>query len=348
MRTYASEDTVFPELSNEQPSKNIRLIIIAPVYNDWASFRRLLQDLDDSLDDQCSGVTVIAVNDGSTLPAPKELGRSFRNIETVRILDLAVNLGHQRAIAVGLAFVNHLEADCVVIMDSDGEDKPSDVVALLNHFRAAPEYIHVVQRGRRSEPALFRTCYLGYRLFFRIATGLHLAHGNFCLLPMQSITAILHNSNTWNNLAASIVRSKLPYRTHRMDRGTRYEGKSKMNFTALVLHGLSAISVYLDVLSARLLIASSIALVGLFILVFTVIGIRLFTNLAIPGWATVTVGMLSIVMLQVIILAFNILLNLLHNRNQNLAVPAAVDRLYVLSDQTVYHANQRSTHSQKC
>lgn len=348
MRPHAGEAMLYPKPSSEPQSKTVRLIILTPVYNDWASFERLLLDLDENLSGQGASLTVVAVNDGSTLAAPEELEVSLKTIESVRILDLAVNLGHQRAIAVGLAYVNRLDADCTVVMDSDGEDKPSDVAALLRHFREDPEHVHVVQRGRRSEPVLFRISYFCYRFLFRLATGLRLTHGNFCLLPTQSVIAILHSSSTWNNLAASIVRAKLPYRTHTMDRGVRYEGNSKMSFTSLLLHGLGAISVYLDILSARLLIASTITLVGLLMLVLAVVGIRFFTDLAIPGWATFTVGILGIVMLQVIILAFNILLNLLHNRNQNLTVPAAVDRLYVVSDRTVYHSDQRLIHCQKC
>jgi hypothetical protein len=343
MRAYIAEDSIDPVNLGEPRSKIVRpiskrarVIIVTPVYNDWASFGRLLLDLDEKLDGHCASVAVVAVNDGSTLAPPEELSQSFKTINTVRILDLAVNLGHQRAIAVGLAYVSRLEADCTIVMDSDGEDRPSDVVKLLEYFREDPERIHVVERGRRSESPLFKIGYLFYRVAFRYATGLNLTHGNFCLLPVQSVVAILHSSNTWNNLAASIVRSRLPYRTHRMDRGVRYEGNSKMNFTSLILHGLSAISVYLDVLSARLLIASALALVMLVALIIAVVAIRIFTDLAIPGWATVTVGLLGIVILQISILAFNILLTLLYNRNQALAVPASVDQLYITSSKIVY------------
>jgi polyisoprenyl-phosphate glycosyltransferase len=335
MPAYIAEESIV----GVRVSRTIRAIIITPVYDDWASFGRLLLELDEKLGEQHLDLTVLAVNDGSTLPPPEQFAQSFKTIQTIRILDLAVNLGHQRAIAVGLAFVNRLDADCTIVMDSDGEDKPSDVVRLLEFFSQDPECIHVVERGRRSESAFFKLGYFFYRLAFRYATGLNLTHGNFCLLPAQSVVAILHNSNTWNNLAASIVRSRLPYRTHRMDRGERYEGKSKMNFTSLILHGLSAISVYLDILSARLLIASALALVMLMTLVFAVVGIRISTDLAIPGWATFAIGLLGIIILQITILAFNILLTLLYNRNQALAVPASVDRLYVTSNRTIYSSN---------
>jgi hypothetical protein len=158
---------------------------------------------------------------------------------------------------------------------SDGEDRPSDVAELLAHFCENPDRIHVAERGKRSESAVFRTFYLFYKIAFYLGTGMKLAHGNFCLLPKPSLVGILHRPDAWNNFAASIVRSKMPYCAHKMTRGRRYEGKSKMGFTSLLLHGLSAISVHLDVITARTLIASAFSFAILIAMLFVVIGIRI-------------------------------------------------------------------------
>ncbi len=313
-----------------------RVLIVTPVYNDWASFQKLLDDIDQSLAGHCASLSVITVNDGSAQPPPERLDRAFNTIDRVELLDLAINLGNQRAIAVGLAYASRLDADCIVVMDSDGDDKPSDIARLLGYFAQEPGAIHVVERGKRSDSLLFRIYYRLYKTAFYLSTGAKLAHGNFSLLPMRSAIGILHSANTWNNLAASIVRSKLPYRAHTMDRGRRYEGQSSVNFTFLLLHGLSSISVYLEVVTARLLVASALALAALIAMLFVVIGIRVFSDLAIPGWATVAAGILLIIITQVIMLAFNVLLNLLYNRSQSLTVPAMIDKLYVVAVRVLY------------
>jgi hypothetical protein len=76
-----------------------------------------------------------------------------------------------------------------------------------------------------------------------------------------------------------------------------------MNFVALVSHGLSAVSVFGDIVGVRLLIGSLGAslLAGLGIILVAVV--RLFTNRAIPGWATYTSGALGIIMIQLITIA---------------------------------------------
>lgn len=315
------------------------IIVVTPVLNDWAPFQRLLEDLDKSLAGHCSHLRIIAVNDGSALAPPNRLERAYCTIGIVEILDLAVNLGHQRAIAVGLAHASRYNADCVVVMDADGEDKPEDVVNLVRLYVADPHSIHVVERGRRSESFGFRLFYFFYKLAFSLGTGVRIAHGNFCLIPRRSLHGLLHSADTWNNLAASIVRSRLPYRACKLDRGLRYEGRSHMSFPALLLHGMSALSVYLDIVTVRLLIGSGILLAFLTVSMFAVIGVRIFSDLAIPGWTTSAAGIIAIIILQVVLLTASVLFTLLHNRGQVLTVPANMAESYVMEARTVYGPN---------
>jgi hypothetical protein len=107
----------------------------------------------------------------------------------------------------------------------------------------------------------------------------------------------------WNHYAAAVFRSKLPFLMVSIPRGTRISGESKMNFVALVSHGLSAISVFGDIVGVRLLIGSLTAsfLAGLGI--GLVVIIRFFTDLAIPGWATYATGTLAIMMIQFVTIA---------------------------------------------
>jgi hypothetical protein len=67
-----------------------------------------------------------------------------------------------------------------------------------------------------------------------------------------------------------------------------------MNFVSLVSHGLSSISIYGDVVGTRLLIATSGLIVLCASLIAVVLAIRIGITLAIPGWTTTAVGVLSI------------------------------------------------------
>ena len=101
----------------------------------------------------------------------------------------------------------------------------------------------------------------------------------------------------WNNLPAAVMRSRMPYATVPTRRGRRYFGQPRMNMTALVVHGLSAMSVYSDVIFVRVLIAAALVACASIVAIVGVTLVRLLTDLAVPGWATTAVGDLLIILL---------------------------------------------------
>jgi glycosyltransferase involved in cell wall biosynthesis len=307
------------------------LAIVTPVHNDWPSFRTLLGDIDASLAKLCKSITIIAVNDGSSLERPPQLLQSGSPHLTVKVVNLAVNLGHQRAIAVGLTEALKLEVDSVVVIDADGEDRPSDIARMIAFHGEHPDTIIVAKRDKRSEGLFFLLFYSLYKLLFALCTGSQISHGNFCLIPAGHINGLLHSSFTWNNLAASILRSRIPFERMLADRGQRYEGQSKMTFISLMLHGLSAVAVYFDVFAARLLTACLAVLGFIALLSVGILSIRLFTDLAIPGWTSVVLGIFGIVMLQLLVLCASTLFSYLNNRGQLPVIPAQLGPSYIQS-----------------
>src|SRR5581483_5557700 len=141
-----------------------------------------------------------------------------------------------------------------------------------------------------------RLGYFAYRLLFHLLTGRSISFGNFSLLPMAAVGRLVHTPALWHNLAAAIMRSRIAYGTVPTERGERYAGRSRMNFVSLIVHGMSAMSVYTDMIFVRVLIAAGVVL-GLSLLgIVGVTLIRLMTDLAIPGWASTVAGDLLIIM----------------------------------------------------
>lgn len=222
------------------------------------------------------------------------------HIDSVCLLRLRRNLGHQRAIAIGLAFIEAgLPCEAVVIMDGDGEDSPSDVPRLIERLdREGGSRIVFAERSKRTEGLLFTAFYYLYRALHWLLTGVDVRVGNFSVVARPMLRRLVAVSDLWNHYAASVFASRLPYATVPTVRGHRYHGRSRMNFVGLIVHGLSAISVYRDRVLVRLLIAGILLLlVSLAGLVATVL-IRLMTYWAIPGWATYSCGLLALIMLQ--------------------------------------------------
>jgi hypothetical protein len=125
----------------------------------------------------------------------------------------------------------------------------------------------------------------------------------------------------WNNFPISIMRSRLRRYFVPTVRGQRYAGASKMDLTALIVHGMSAMSVYIEVIFVRLLLGSAAVAALLLLGIIGAIVIRLVTNLAIPGWTTTAVGVLAILLAQTTSLVAATALMVLSGRRARPMIP---------------------------
>ncbi len=302
--------------------------IVTPVFNDWESCAKLIADIRKcSLPEKGYSVKVLVVDDCSTDAAPADFAA-----EDLTILPLCRNVGHQRAIAIGLCWLNdHAPCDYVVVMDGDGEDRPTDIVRLLELATDGSNKIVFGTRQKRYEGLWFRLFYRLYKVAFRMLTGQQISFGNFCAIPFGRIHSLVHVSDIWNHFSGAVIRSRLPYTSLPLDRGTRYAGSSKMNFFSLVIHGLSAIAVYTDILAVRMLVSTFFLILLAVLGIFTVAGIRFFTPLAIPGWATFVTLSFMIIIFQAFLISLLLLFNVLSYRTQRHIIPALEYRNYLLT-----------------
>ena len=301
------------------------LIILIPIHNDWASFGALVEGLNRALGGLALSCHVVAVDDGSTEPPPRQLDLAQPSrIASVDVLSLRLNLGHQRAIAVGLCFVeSRCSCRAVIVMDGDGEDSPADIPRLLKKCaEEGDRKIIFAERTKRSESLLFRTGYRAYRWIHLILTGIPVRVGNFSVIPFPLLSRLVVVSDLWNHYAAAVMKARLPFDMVPTERARRLAGQSRMDIVALITHGLSAISVFADRVGVRLLIAMTVmmglALTGLAATVL----IRLSTSLAIPGWATYTSGLLVVLLVQLFMLMMIFVFVALGGRENSSFLPA--------------------------
>ena len=298
-------------------------VVLMPIYEDWESASVLVGRVQSALAGLVDRVEFLLVNDGSVAPPPAAIALGDAPAARVDVLHLRRNLGHQRAIAVGLSHVHaHRPCDGVVVMDGDGEDTPDGVARLLRRF-AEVGRAHTVfaERARRTEGALFRTFYVLYRWLHQMLTGRGVRVGNFSVVPRAHLDRLVAVSELWNHYAASVFRARLPVATTPIDRGYRIAGASRMNFTSLLAHGLSAISVFSDVVGLRLLVLAGALVVIAGGGIVAAGCVRVFTDLAIPGWATNVAGILLVVILQALLMAVAFVFLILQSRNQTAFLP---------------------------
>jgi len=306
------------------------LAIVIPIFNDWSSFAVLVRVLNDAAPTMAQPVTIIAVNDGSTLPVTPAKIMASPHIHAIELITLNCNVGHQRAIAIGVAeCVRRGNFSAVLVMDSDGEDDPSDIGSMLSALSLHPGSIIVASRAKRSEKMLFRFCYSIYKRAFRCLTGEFIDFGNFCLLSIEDARRISYMPDSWNHFAATIVKSRVPLRRIATQRAQRYAGRSSMNLVSLVMHGLSAISVFSDRVLTRLLLLTGLTAFVAIASGTAAVLLRLFTHLAIPGWATNVIGLSALLFFQSLTLLAVIIFTSLNNRSSVPFVPGAHASVFV-------------------
>lgn len=307
-------------------------VVLMPVYNDWEAARLLLHALDEQLAAHRMQVDVICVDDCSTVPPPTDLGSvPTRGIRRMDVVSLRRNLGHQRALAVGLCYVEAVRpCRATIVMDADGEDLASDVPRLIQAFESGPEQrIVFAQRTRRSEGLLFATFYHLYRGVHRLLTGIRVEVGNFSIVPATALNRLVVTSELWNHYAAAVVHSRMAVGLIPTERGRRLYGESRMNFVSLVTHGMSAMSVFTDRVGVRLLITTAVLFVLLFCALCVTVGIRLFTSLAIPGWATIATGTLLILLSQTGLLTLAFIFMIQRSRAAPAFIPARDYEIFI-------------------
>jgi glycosyltransferase involved in cell wall biosynthesis len=318
----------------------MKIVIVMPVYEDWDSAIELCRKIDVVISEQNSlRARILLVDDGSAVNThPGEIPFRPKSLENISVLVLRRNLGHQRAIAIGLAHIqHHLEGDAVVVMDADGEDRPEDIPLLVNAMRTAERPLSVfAERGKRLEKAPFRMFYQCYRILHKVFTGRDIRFGNFSVMPWLHLESLVVFPELWNHYAATIVKSRMPYVRVRADRAVRITGRSRMDFVSLVIHGMSALFANQEVVGTRLLVLDLFIMAGLFAVIATVLGVKLFTDLAIPGWATTVIGMLFILVSQTFIASFMLVFSIMMNRSQLGFLPIRDYSWFVLRDTTLY------------
>lgn len=222
-------------------------------------------------------------------------------------------------------------------MDGDGEDDPKDVIMLIEEcHKEGYEKVVFACRNKRSESWNFKLFYIFYKRLYKLLTGQSIRVGNFSIIPYKIVCRLVVVSEIWNHYAVGLLKAKVPYTEIYSKRSTRLAGKPKMSFVSLVTHGLSAISVYGDVVGVRLLVATGSLILFTLISIIVVIIIRFATNLAIPGWTSYIVVMFFIMLMQAVMLSLFFSFLVLSGRNNSSFLPKRDYRYFILGIKQVF------------
>jgi len=271
-----------------------KFIILMPLYNDWKSVSKLLEQIDSQTNIWDTEVSIVIVNDAST-EERVNLKFDFKKIKKVKILNMKENIVHQRCIATGLIYISENEDfDHVIVMDADGEDRPEELNDFFNKAKENPSMTITGNRFKRSEGPIFRFLYEVHKILALILTGKLIKFGNFSCVPKNHVKELIKKPYLWNSYSSSIIKTIKERTFIKSIRGIRYVQPSKMNFLGLIFHSLSIISVFRNEVIMRSIIFFSVYLFLIFenissltltpliffiILFFSILKISLRTNI---------------------------------------------------------------------
>ncbi|MBN2885131.1 MAG: glycosyltransferase family 2 protein [Chromatiaceae bacterium] len=272
----------------------MQLGILVPCYNEEAvideTARRLLEVLArlrarDLIDAESF---ILFIDDGST-------DASWRHIEAlsathgaqVRGLKLSRNRGHQNALLAGL---REAPGDALVSIDADLQDDIGVIETMVERHHEGYEVVYGVRERRDSDSAFKRLSAEGYyRLLHLLGVTIVFNHADYRLLGRRALDALAHFEEV--NLFLRGVVPLLGFCATEVGyaRAPRFAGVSKYplhRMAALALDGVTSFSVA----PLRL-----ITLIGLLTFAFSMtlglwaLWVRLFTEQAVPGWASTVV-----------------------------------------------------------
>ena len=221
-----------------------KIIILIPVFNDWDSLIKLLNEINENIKNFKNIIfECIVVNDASTSNQP-ELFKP-NNIKSFQILNMKENRGHARCNAFGIRYIyKNKEFDNLILMDGDGEDRPVELKDLINQIFQDPNKSIVAKRIKRSEGPFFQLLYQFHKIITYIFTGKNISFGNYSCLTKKDVEKLHSDASLWSSYSGTVKKNLNQFSEINSIRGLRYFGPSQMSFFKLLIHSFSIIAVF--------------------------------------------------------------------------------------------------------
>lgn len=261
----------------------------APVYNEEAGvtdFLHALQAAVAAARKELSGVEfhLLLADDGSSDQTRERIRAfPFTEFSRVRVLVLSRNYGHPAAVS---ALLDRSEGDGLILMDADLQDAPELVPELVRRWQSGLKSVQVA-RTRRGESGWFRICHFVFSRVFHRLSGLRSDVGIFGIYDRTVVQAIRSYPERLRYIPGIVSSVGFPRDYLPAPRNKRARGESRVGFPGLLRLGflawLSYSSIPIHIITGVGFVISLCALIAALV----VIGVRLLTEMAIPGWASV-------------------------------------------------------------
>ena len=287
MKPYSQRHELPPEpIPTRPPLEQCTVSVVLPVFNEAEVLANLCKQVHCALRDLGGQREIIFVNDGSRDASPQILDQLAERYPEVRVVHFSRNFGHQAAVHAGVCFAN---GDAVVVMDSDGQDAPEAISKMIDYWIDGDDVVYAVRFGRKeSLPKRFL-----FNAFYRVLSSVASIRipkdaGNFGLMDRVVVDQIRLLSE--NDRYFPGLRSWVGYRQRALpvERLARHDDQPRVRLKGLISLAKTALFSFSRVpLHVFYVLAAISATVSVGCIVFAMFH-KIFTGLAIPGWASTT------------------------------------------------------------
>lgn len=282
--------------SSEVVSQSIPSIsIVMPCYNEEEALPKTIVQIEKQISQMLvSGLIaesskVYLVDDGSNDNTWSIIASYCEQFEFVKGIKLSRNRGHQNALMAGLM---NATGDAVISIDADLQDDVNAIQEMIKKFREGSQVVYGV-RSKRDTDTVFKrwTAQSYYKTLRMMGVDLVNDHADYRLLSRNAIEE-LRKFDEVNLFLRGIV-PLLGFSTDTVyyERNERIAGESKYPLSKMISFALEGITSFSNVPLRLITGIGSVVSILSFSMVFWVLGVRLFTDEVVPGWASIVIPM---------------------------------------------------------
>jgi len=264
-----------------------KISIIVPIYNSAAFMQNLLEAIDSERKKNNWALELVLVDDGSRDNSYHKIEELSKTYPYIKGIKLARNFGHQIAVKTGLA---NCSGDYIAVIDDDLQDPPSLLPEFFKYLDQGYDVAYGV-RKKRKESFIKKLSYNSfYRLLKKLSdTDIPLDSGDFCVMTKQVVENMLKLQE--KNPFLRGIRAWVGFKQVGVEyeRAARFDGQSGYTFKKLMKIAMDGIFSFSSVPIRTITLLGFLGLLFAFVYSALVIYEAIFNEIAVKGFATLTI-----------------------------------------------------------
>lgn len=281
-----------------------KLAIVVPCYNEEEMLPTTFQALGSVLDDLIAKKKIDAesklyfVDDGSRDKTWEILEAKAKSDNAVVAIKLSKNRGHQKALYAGLCQTTE---DIVVSIDADLQDGPENIELMVDEYMVGHDVVYGVRAGRDTDTFFKRfSAEAYYHLMRKMGVDLVFNHADFRLMSRRVLDEFKSYPEANLFLRGIIREMGFPSAFVEYDRKERFAGESKYPLRKMLSFAWEGITSFSTVPLRAITVLGFCSGALSMLTLFWVLAVRVYSQQAVPGWASILLPLLFIGSVQLI------------------------------------------------